>query len=37
MQWLRFKKVFLAKYFRESLYIYEDYQFVVKFAKTKIS
>ena len=33
----RFRKTILAKYFRESLYIFEDYQFVVKFAKTKIS
>lgn len=36
-KWLRFKKAFLARYFRDALYIYEDYKFVVKFAKTKIS
>jgi hypothetical protein len=36
-KWLRFKKVFLARFFRESLYIYEDYQFAVQFANTKIS
>jgi hypothetical protein len=36
-EWFRYKKVILAKFFRESLYIYEDYQFVVQFVKTKIS
>lgn len=33
----RANKARLARYFRDALYIYEDYQFVVKFAKTKIS
>lgn len=33
----RANKALLARYFRDALYIYEDYQFVVKFAKTKIS
>ena len=36
-KWLRFNKVFLARFFRESLYIYEDYQFAVQFANTRIS
>ena len=36
-KWFRYSKVFLARFFRESLYIYEDYQFVVQFARTKIS
>ena len=36
-KWFKFQKTFLARFFREGLYIYEDYQFVVKFAKTKIS
>jgi chromate transport protein ChrA len=33
-RWLRFKKVFLARFFRESLYIFEDYKFAVQFANT---
>ena len=36
-EWFRYKKILLARWFRESLYIYEDYQFVVQFVKTKIS
>jgi hypothetical protein len=36
-RWLRFKKVFLARFFKESLYIYEDYQYAVQFANTNIS
>ena len=36
-KWCRLRKVFLARFYRECLYIYEDYLFVVKFAKTKIS
>ena len=36
-KWFKFNKVMLARCFRDGLYIYEDYKFVVKFAKTKIS
>ena len=35
-QWAHKRKVVLASLFRESLYIYEDYRYVVQFVQTKI-
>ena len=34
---LKTRKSFLARWMRESLYIYEDYKYVVQFTQTKIS
>ncbi|CDW76030.1 UNKNOWN [Stylonychia lemnae] len=34
---LKYKKTCLAKWMRESLYIYEDYRYVIQFANTRIT
>ncbi len=36
-RWFVHKKIFLARWMRESLYIYEDYKYAWQFTHTKIS